>query len=327
LATVAATQEEYASADKGQLRIVWHGFRKHRLGMAGLITLGVIVLSVILIPLFSPWKYSQQNPDPTLWFAPMGTLDPATGNTYWLGSDRVGRDEFSTLFYGGRMSLAVAIIPAILIVIIGSIIGAFAGFYGRWVDSVLMRITDFLLALPLLPGYLFAIRIIRPNSRFNPLVDDTVGIMLTTMVVFVIFGWMGVSRLVRGAVLSLRSLPYVEAAKALGASNFRIIFKHLLPNALAPVLVAGTFAVGDFIILEAVLSYFGVGIKDPPAISWGNMLSGSQDLVLAMSNLNPFSDIRGYLIMLPSFMLLITVLCINYIGDALRDVLDPRLHV
>ena len=327
MATVAATQEEYVSADKGQLGIVWHGFRKHRLGMAGLITLGVIVLAVILIPLFSPWKYSQQNPDPTLWFAPMGTLDPATGNTYWLGSDRVGRDEFSTLFYGGRMSLAVAIIPAILIVIIGSIIGAFAGFYGRWVDSVLMRITDFLLALPLLPGYLFAIRIIRPNSRFNPLVDDTVGIMLTTMVVFVIFGWMGVSRLVRGAVLSLRSLPYVEAAKALGASNFRIIFKHLLPNALAPVLVAGTFAVGDFIILEAVLSYFGVGIKDPPAISWGNMLSGSQDLVLAMTNLNPFSDIRGYLIMLPSFMLLITVLCINYIGDALRDVLDPRLHV
>jgi peptide/nickel transport system permease protein len=295
--------------------------------MAGLITLGVIVLAVIFIPLLSPWGYDQKNPDPTLWFAPVGTLDPATGNSYWFGSDRLGRDEFTNLFYGGRMSLAVAIIPAIIIVVIGSIIGAFAGFYGRWVDSVLMRITDFLLALPLLPGYLFAIRIIRPNSRFNPLVDDTVGIMLTTMVVFVIFGWMGVSRLVRGAVLSLRSLPYVEAAKALGASNFRIIFKHLLPNALAPVLVAGTFAVGDFIILEAVLSYFGVGIKDPPAISWGNMLSGSQDLVLAMSNLNPFSDIRGYLIMLPSFMLLITVLCINYIGDALRDVLDPRLHV
>ena len=327
MATIAAAQEEFPSVDKSQLAVVWHGFRKHRLGMAGIIILGIIALAVIFVPLISPWGYDEKNPDPLQWYAPMGHVDPVSGRTYWRGSDKNGRDELTTLFYGGRMSLAIAIIPALLIVIVGSIIGALAGFYGRWVDSLLMRVTDFMLALPLLPGYLFAIRLIRPNDRFNPLVDDTLGIMLTTIVVFVIFGWMGVSRLVRGAILSLRTLPYIEAAQALGASNFRIIFKHLLPNALAPVLVAGTFAVGDFIILEAVLSYFGVGIKDPPSISWGNMLSGNQDLVLAMSNLNPFSDIRGYLIILPSLMLLITVLCINYIGDALRDVLDPRFHV
>lgn len=295
--------------------------------MAGLITLGLIVLAVIVVPLLSPWQYGQGNPDPTLWLAPAGTVDPLTGHTYYLGTDKLGRDVLSELFYAGRMSLAVAIIPTIIIVIVGSIIGALAGYYGGWVDSLLMRFTDFMLALPLLPAFLFATRLIRSNTPYSPLLDDTLGVMATTILIFVLFGWMSLSRLVRGSVLSLRAQPFIEAARALGASSARIIFKHLLPNSLAPILVAATFAVGDFIIFEAVLAYFGLGIHDPPSISWGNMLANNQDLTWAINRFNPAEDIRGYLVILPSFLLLITVLAINYIGDALRDVLDPRLHV
>jgi peptide/nickel transport system permease protein len=300
--------------------------------MTGLVILALMVLAVIIVPIIWPNPYNRVNPDGTLWAAPIGAVDPATGHVFILGSDKIGRDNFSLLFQAGRLSLAMAFIPTIAILIVGFAIGALAGYLGGWVDSLFMRLADFLLALPLLPAYLIAIRLLRANPRDAGRSYDSYAlweIMGTIILVFVIFGWMGISRLVRGLVLSLRSQPFVEAAQALGASNSRIMFRHLLPNTAAPLLVAGMFAVGDFIILEAVLSYFGLGIPDtqnPTVVSWGNMLAFSQDQAWFLTNLNPFEQIRGYLVIFPSILLLITVLSINFIGDGLRDVLDPRLH-
>jgi peptide/nickel transport system permease protein len=144
--------------------------------------------------------------------------------------------------------------------------------------------------------------------------------------VFVLFGWMGIARLVRGSILTLRSRSFVEAARALGASDRQILFKHLLPNSLAPVIVAGTFAVGDLIIWESVLSYFSQGLDDSLAPTWGNMAAGAEFyLDILISNPNPFVEIKGYMLLFPIVLIFITVLSCNYIGDALRDALDPRL--
>jgi peptide/nickel transport system permease protein len=189
-----------------------------------------------------------------------------------------------------------------------------------------MRCTDFMLALPLLPMFLFAIRLIRTAPGLGTWFDDNPvpGTLGSIALVFALFGWMGIARLVRGSFLTLRTLDYVEASRALGAGDRRIVLRHLLPNALPPVLVAATFAAGDFIILEAILSYFGQGVYEYAAPSWGNLLAGAQNYVWYVANLNPFQEIRGYLIFLPTAMILASVLSINYIGDALRDVLDPH---
>jgi peptide/nickel transport system permease protein len=142
--------------------------------------------------------------------------------------------------------------------------------------------------------------------------------------VFVLFGWMGLARLVRGSVLSLRTQTYIEAAHALGVSNKRIIVRHLLPNTMGPILVAATFAVADFIILEAILAYFNQGINDPPLPSWGNLIVSTQSLAFGITDLNPFDNVRGWLFLTPALLAVIAVLSINYIGDALRSALDPH---
>jgi len=224
----------------------------------------------------------------------------------------------------------VAFVPAILVLLIGFTIGALAGYYGGLLDTLLMRIADFLIALPILPAYVIAIRLLRATIEKGTISDNVVAALFAIISVFIFFGWMGVSRLVRGLVLSLRTQPFVEAARALGASDARIIFRHLLPNTIGPLIVAGMFAVGDFIIMEAVLAYFGLSFHDnfpPSTVSWGNMLASNESWMWSVTNLNPFQDIRLYLLIFPAIPILITVLSVNFIGDALRDVLDPRMHV
>jgi peptide/nickel transport system permease protein len=213
-------------------------------------------------------------------------------------------------------------------VVMGTVLGAVAGYYGGLIDTMLMRVTDFLLALPLIPMFLFALRLLREAPVLRPLWreqgTDTVITVAAIGGVFVLLGWMGMARLVRGQVLSLRGQQFIEASRALGVGNRRIIFRHLLPNTAAPVLVAATFAVGDFIILESVLAFFNQGINDPPLPSLGNMLTTGQGFALYVTNLNPFQDIRGYMFLLPGIIVFATVLSINYIGDALRTALDPH---
>jgi peptide/nickel transport system permease protein len=321
LAGVAAAE---ADVSGGRLAATWGRFRRHRAGVVGLAVLGTLVLAGIFVPLLASFDYNQINP--ALPFAPAGATDPISGNTYWLGSDYLGRDVFSRLFYGTRTSLIVALVSTVAVVALGTAIGAFAGYYGGRVDALLMRFTDFMLALPLLPMYLFATRLVRTAPGLGTWFDQNpvIGTVSSIALVFVLFGWMGIARLVRGSFLTLRTLDYIEASRALGAGDRRIVLRHLLPNALPPVLVAATFAAGDFIVLEAILSYFGQGVYEYAAPSWGNLLAGAQNYVWYVANLNPLQEIRGYLIFLPTAMILASVLSINYIGDALRDVLDPH---
>jgi peptide/nickel transport system permease protein len=284
--------------------------------MIGLVVFLLLVVSVIVIPLTSPFGFAQDNAEMHIF--PAGSVDTITGYVHILGTNSRGQDNFVRLFYGGRTSLATVAIATVFIVVVGSVMGALAGLYGGWVDTVIMRFTDFMLALPLIPMYLFSLRIARPSSQ------DVVSTVGSVALVFVLFGWMGLARLVRGSILSLRTQPFVEASQALGAGNRRIIFRHLLPNTIAPILVTATFAGADFIIWEAILAYFAQGITEPPVPSWGNMVAGSQGFVWAMDDLNPFTQIGAYILLLPIACILITVLSINYIGEGLRDALDPH---
>lgn len=326
MATVAQAERTTAPAKSRQSALVWQRFRRHRAGVTGLCVLALMSLLVVIIPIVSPFNTFEANG--LQQYAPFGTVDVVKNEVHWLGTDTFGRDEMVRLFMAGRVSMFVAFGSALLIVLVGSLIGATAGYYGGLVDTMLMRFTDLMLAIPLLPVYLFALRLLRGADFLRPWWDDpdanswlNLGLV---MAVFTLFGWMSLARMVRGSVLTLRSLEFVEAARALGASNRRIIFKHLLPNSVAPIVVAATFAVGDFIILEAILGYFTHGIMDPPFPTWGNMLALFQGLALNITNLNPFENVRGYLFLLPSIMILITVLSINYVGDALRNALDPH---
>lgn len=326
MSTILQADQLLTTGQTGQAGVVWQRFRKQRTGLLGLIVLLLMILGVIIIPIISP--FDAHGISPTSRFAPMGAPDAYNGQTHWLGADYLGRDELVRLFTGGRVSLLIALAATVFIVLIGTIVGAAAGYYGGLVDTALMRFTDFMLAIPLLPMYLFAMRLLREAPALKPLwFDDKVNALLTLAAVagvFTVFGWMALARLVRGSVLTLRSLDFIEATRALGASNRRIIFKHLLPNTVAPIVVAATFAVGDFIILEAVLAYFQQGVTDRPFPSWGNMLPPVQGLAFNLTNINPFEDIRGWLFLFPSILILITVLSINYIGDALRNALDPH---
>jgi peptide/nickel transport system permease protein len=310
----------------GRASYIWRRFRRHKAGMAGLVVLTLLVISVIVVPMLSPFDLYEANPVQTR--AAAGTVNMFTGDVYYMGSDNLGRDIMKRLFIAGRVSLGVALLSTVLMVIIGTLLGAVAGYYGGLVDTMLMRFTDFLLALPLIPMFLFALRLLREAPVLRPLWNDQGTNTFVTVAaiggVFVLLGWMGMARLVRAQVLSLRGQQFVEASRALGVGGRRIIFRHLLPNAAAPILVAATFAVGDFIILESVLAFFNQGINDPPLPSWGNMLTIGQGFALYITNLNPFEDIRGYMFLLPGFLVFVSVLSINYIGDALRAALDPH---
>jgi peptide/nickel transport system permease protein len=183
-----------------------------------------------------------------------------------------------------------------------------------------------MLSLPDLPMLLIVSKMMS-ESHFMDQIFGGFGTVVTIITVLTVFGWMGIARLVRGSILSLRSLDFIEATKALGASSRRIILRHLMPNSMAPLLVAATLAVGGFIISETALSFLGLGIMQPTP-SWGNMLTSAREYMLFITtNLNPSEEIRGYLVLFPGLMILLTVLSINFVGDALRDALDPRLKM
>ncbi len=319
------------TSNPSQWRFIWQRFRKHRLGMIGLISLLAMLVLVMFGPIFFTNPYPSINPDYLLWNAPVGTVDQSNGHMFIFGSDRFGRDYFALVLKASQFTFLVAFVPAILVLIIGFTLGAVSGYFGGWFDTVLMLITDFLLMLPLLPACIIATNIISQEiSRDAQAGPEWVIILLALIVAFTLFGWVGICRLVRGLVLSLRTENFVEAAQALGASTPRILFHHLLPNTSGALLVAGTLAIGDFAVLETVLAYFGLGIHDNEdrAIgSLGTVLAGNSDMVWFVKNLNPFEDIRGYLILFPTIFLIIIVVAINFIGDALRDVFDPRAEV
>jgi peptide/nickel transport system permease protein len=282
---------------------VWKRFRRHRLALVG-----AVVIALVTIVAFSAKLLAPADPnfiDQANWSG--YPLAPGVAH-HILGTDENGRDLLSRLMYGGQISLTVAFFAVLMELSIGTVIGAISGYYGGWIDYVLMRITDVFLSIPLLPLLLVLTAIVAASSNKAALGFG---------VIVVIIGgtsWPAVARLVRASFLSLREKEFCEAARALGNRDGRIIFRHLLPNAVAPIIVQGTLEVANVIILESTLSFLGFGIQ-PPTASWGNMLANAE------SNM----AIAPWVAIFPGLCILITVLAINYLGDGLRDALDPNM--
>ncbi len=224
----------------------------------------------------------------------------APSQSHLLGTDALGRDVLSRLIYGTRISLLVGIVAVGIATAIGTILGAIAGFYGGVVDMVIMRLVDVMLCFPTIFLIMAVIAFLEPS-------------IWNIMAVIGLTSWMGVARLVRAEFLSLRSRDFVLAAKVIGASDWRILFGHILPNAIAPVIVAATLGVGSAILTESALSFLGIGVQ-PPTPSWGNMLTAGKDNI----------EIAWWLSVFPGLAILITVLAYNLLGEGLREVLDPR---
>ncbi|MDQ6929787.1 MAG: ABC transporter permease [Candidatus Eremiobacteraeota bacterium] len=281
---------------------VWRRFRRHRLALAGIVVLALMVLFAVFARQLAP--YDPNAIDNVNW---QGTpLAPGIAH-HVLGTDEVGRDLLSRLMFGARISLTVGIAATVMEIIIGSVLGAIAGYYGGWVDWIIMRVTDVFLSIPLLPLLLVLTAIVSASSTKASLSFGVIVIIIGALT------WPAVARLVRAQFLSLREREYTEAARALGNNDARIIFRHLLPNAMAPIIVQATLDVAGVIILESTLSFLGFGIQ-PPTASWGNMLSN------AISNL----QVAWWAAVFPGLCILVTVLSINYMGDGLRDALDPN---
>ena len=232
----------------------------------------------------------------------------------WLGRDELGRDVFTRLLYGGQVSLLVGLVTALVAATFGTIIGLIAGYRGGWVDAILMRLTDSVISLPLLPLLIVLAAIDLNKSGLPYAIVHAENISLYRIVFIVaVVGWTTVARLVRGATLSLRERDFVLAAKVQGASAFRIMSVHILPNLISPIVVATTLSIGNIILLESVLSFLGLGIQ-PPVASWGNLLTNAQELIFS----------APWLAFYPGIAIFITVIAFNFLGDGLQDALDPK---
>ena len=297
-----------------QWDLAWGRLRRHKLAMFGLICLTFITLICVFASAIAPYDYEEINLSNS--YAPFFSPDPDGGTMHFLGTDKLGRDIFSRLLFAGRISLSVALIVTLLSLFIGTVVGALSGAAGGATDTVLMRFTDLMLTLPTLPLLLILSSSLRQFVGLQELVGSNLSVVIIIFVL-VVFGWMGDARLVRGSVLSLKSQDFVEATRSLGASRWRVIFSHLIPNSMAPIIVAGTLAFGGVIISESALSFLGFGVM-PPVPTWGNMLNEARNSPLEYLFVQALS---------PGFMIFLTVLSINFFGDGLRDALDPRLAI
>jgi peptide/nickel transport system permease protein len=278
--------------EKSSFVFFWRQFSKNRLAVAGLILVLFLFVIASLAPRISPY-------DPALIDVNQILYPPST--KHWLGTDHLGRDVLSRMIWGSRISLLVGFVAIGLATLIGSILGALAGYYGGWIDNVIMRFVDIMLCFPTFFLILAVIAVLEPS-------------IWNIMIVIGVTSWMGVARLIRAEFLSLMDREFVLAAKAEGASDFRIIFRHVLPNALAPVLVAATLGVAAAILTESALSFLGIGVQ-PPTPSWGNMLTAGKDNI----------EIAWWLSLYPGLAILFTVLGYNLLGEGIRDAVDPRL--
>jgi peptide/nickel transport system permease protein len=281
------------SADNTNRWIVWAKFTRNRLATGS----AVVILLLVLLTIGASWVAPR---DPL--YIDMAHKFARPGEAgFLLGADELGRDVLSRLLHAGRVSLAVGLVTALIAVLVGSILGGVAGYYGGAADAFIMRLADVLLSMPAIFLLLALSAFLRPS-------------VFSITLIIGLNSWMSVARLVRGQILSLKEQEFVIAARATGASDRRLIFRQLLPNAVPPVLIAATLTVAMAILLESSLSYLGYGIQ-PPTASWGNMLNNAQTYVLY----------APWVAVYPGLMITVTVLSFNFAGDGLRDALDPRL--
>ena len=287
---------------------LWRRFLRHRLAAASAGLLLLLALAVLAAPLVEAWLGADANAVDLLnRFQPPSPAHP-------LGTDELGRDLLVRLLYGGRISLGIGLVVALTAAMIGTVIGLVAGYFGGGFDAVLMRLTDGVIALPLLP-LLIVLAAIDFSKLGLPdaIVASEQASFYRMTILITLVGWTTVARLVRGATLSMREREFVRAAVALGAGRLRVMTLHILPNVVSPLVVATTLSVGNIILLESVLSFLGFGIQ-PPLPSWGNMLTNAQELIWAAPALAVW----------PGLMIFLTVIAFNFLGDGLQDALDPR---
>jgi peptide/nickel transport system permease protein len=280
----------------------WRRFRKHKLAVVSAVLLGFLILAVLFGPL--------------VWRVPINDIDfsvilQGPSLAHPLGTDDLGQDLLARMLYGGRISLAVGFTAMLVAVSVGIVIGAIAGLAGGKTDAALMWLTDLFLSLPQLPLLLLIIFLFRDSLK--TIVGPELGVFILIVTIIGLFNWMQVARLVRAQFFSLREKEFVEAARALGASRFRLAVRHILPNSLGPVIVAATIDVAAAIIAESTLSFLGLGF--PPDIpTWGRLLFDARDHL----------DFAPHWALFPGLAIFLTVLTINFVGDGLRDALDPR---
>ena len=280
----------------------WKQFRKHRLAVAGVFVLVFLTIATLVGPL--------------IWTKDMALIDFAQSTQgvsleHPMGTDDLGRDIFARILWGGRISLAVGVAAMAVAILLGTMIGALAGFFGGFTDSLLMRLTDMFISLPSLPLLLLTIYLFRDTLRDK--IGPNLGPFILIVALIGVTNWMPVARLVRASFLSVKEKEFIEAANCIGASRSSIMFKHIMPNVLGPVIVAATLAVGAAIITESTLSFLGLGFP-PDVPTWGQLLNTSVN----------FMEIAPHMVIFPALMIFLAVLSINYVGDGLRDALDPR---
>lgn len=277
---------------QSRFKDVWRQLRKNKLAVVALVVLVLLLLVAIFGSLIAPYPYAQQNPKASY---------AGSNAEHWLGTDKLGRDILSRLIVGARYSLEMGVIAVAIASVIGITIGAIAGFYGRWVDNLCMRLLDIYQAVPMLLLAITLAAILGPSLR-NAIIALGIGMVPSF------------ARLMRASVLTVREKEYVEAARAINASDARIIARHIIPNAMAPIIVEITMGVGSCILAGAALSFIGLGVQ-PPTPEWGSMISEARDVMREHPTLALY----------PGICVMISVLACNLLGDGLRDALDPRL--
>lgn len=318
---LAGAEALLTNQETSQAQLIWRRFRKHKLAVAGVAVLALLILCSFVGPLFSPYA-----PDEQFVGGAQPNALPSAANPF--GTDELGRDVMTRLMWAGRVSLTLSVLVTLSTTLLGVVLGAISGYFGGWIDTAIGRFIDFMLSLPILPLlFILSAMSLRGGLPLNTpeFMNDFFGFVwgmrgeqaqgiLILAIILTLFSWMGIARLVRGQILTLRTMDFTDAARALGVSNWKIISRHMVPNSLAPIIVAATFSFGDVIITEAALSFVGFGVQ-PPNPSWGNMLNGVREFMM----LQPW---RAFI---PGMAIFLTTLSFNFIGDALRDALDPRL--
>jgi peptide/nickel transport system permease protein len=319
--------EAITTKEETPFQLVVRRFRKHKMAMFSLGLITVIFLLSLAAPYITSYTVDELKVGD--FFLSFGSTS-TDGRVHILGTDHLGRDYFTRLIYAGRISLSVALFAVLISTLIGMTMGAIAGFYGKLIDTLIMRFVELLLTIPDFPLLLILSSMLIQNEDLLPIPEPVLyvagKVMLLSpfqarsavliILVFSALGWLTTAQLMRGMVLQVREQTFVEAARSLGASDISIIFGHMIPNAMAPIIVTASLGMSGYIVGEAALSFLGLGITDPIP-TWGNMLSATQQFMLD----------RPYLPLVPGLPIFICALAFNYVGDGLRDALDPRLKM
>ena len=319
-------ETEAMPVEQSQLRLILRRFARHRLAVVSSAVLVFIFLLAGAVRSLVPYDATEIEVGNS--FAAPFTVSPKDGRTHYLGTDHLGRDYWSRILYAARISLTIAVVSVIGATAVGALVGALSGYFGGALDDILMRFVEFLLTIPTLPILLILSSILLQSPKAVPVPDFIInglsGFMYISalearqvvmiMLVLMSLGWLGIARLTRGVVLSLKTMNFVEAARASGVSTTRIILRHMIPNAFAPLVVSASLGLADYVISEAALSFLGFGIQDPTP-TWGNMLSFTESYMFE----------HPWLPLIPGLPIFICALAFNYVGDGLRDALDPKL--